>query len=97
MPYFYLQVDRIDAESIGAFYYPMGTDAAKVPAKLATLLDTYRGKGFRIIHDPAMPMCKRATRSDGVKLELVVIQEERPIALGINVDWRGDDEPAAVH
>lgn len=99
MSYFYLQVSRLDGKSAGEFYYPMGRDPQKVHDRLCTYLDSYREKGFSIIHFPAAPLTKHAARKkDGVRLELIVIEEERPLLLGSNVDWRGDDENhATVH
>lgn len=96
MSYFYLQVSRLDSEGACAFFYPMGQDNSKVQARLVTYLDNYRDKGFRIIHFHDKPLCKHATRKDGVKLELLVVKKERPIQLAMNVDWRGDDENHAA-
>jgi len=97
LSHFYLQVSRLDEES-PAFFYPMGHDPHKVRDRLPTYLDSYREKGFRIMHFPDRPLCKHAIRkSDGVKLELLVVMKETPIQLALNVDWRGDDGDAAVH
>jgi hypothetical protein len=96
MSYFYLQVDRLDGESACAFFYPMGQDSSKVQARLATYLDSYRDKGFRISHFDDKPLCKHATRKDGVKLELLVVMKETPLKLALNVEWSGDDENHAT-
>lgn len=96
MAYFYLQVDRLDEQSVGAFYYPMGRDPQKLHDRLCAMLDSYREKGFRILHFPNTPLTKHATRKDGVRLELIVIEEAQPLQLGMNVDWRGDDENHAT-
>lgn len=99
MSYFYLQVDRLDGESACAFFYPMGCDPHKVTDRFATYLDSYRDKGFCIVHLPGKPLCKHAIRkSDGVKLELLVVMKETPLKLALNVDFQGgDDEHAAIH
>lgn len=100
MSYFYLQVKRLDGDSACAFFYPMGTDMSKVDARKATMLDSYRGKGFQIIHFPNDPNLKHARRkSDGVRLELLVIEEDRPIKLALNVDLGGaeDENHATAH
>lgn len=100
MSYFYLQVDRLDGQSACAFFYPMGQDKSKVQARLANYLDSYRDKGFRISHFPDKPLCKHAIRkSDGVKLELLVVMKETPLRMALNVDWNGGDDAdhAAIH
>ena len=99
MSYFYLQVDRLDGETPGAIYYPLGCKSGnKLTELVARWLEVYRNKGFRIIHFSHRPGYKQATRADGVKLELLVIMRETPFpASACNVGFeKGDDDDNTV-
>lgn len=95
--YFYLKVDRLDGESVGAFYYPLGTEpGAKLVERIVRRLEFYRRKGFQITHFEKRPGYKEATRPDGVKLELTVMHCKQPMQLAMNVEWEVDDENHAT-
>lgn len=102
MSYFYLQVDRLDGESTGAIYYPLGCKSGtRLAERVARWMEVYRKKGFSIIHFSHRPGYRQATRGDGVKLELIVIKREQPFpARMCNVGFEnGDDDenPATIH
>jgi hypothetical protein len=96
--YFYLEVDRIDAESVGAFYYPLGTEPGdKLVERFVRRLEVYRRQGFQIIHFEKRLGYKEATRSDGVTLKLTIVHSKQPMELGANVGWEGDDACTTLH
>lgn len=99
MSYFYLQVDRLDGQSVGAFYYPLGCKSGiTLTERVAQRLDFYRDKGFRIIHFSHRPGYKQATRADGVKLELIIISRKTPMVISRNVGLEDSDgDHAAIH
>lgn len=102
MSYYYLQVKRLDGESACAFFYPLGTEASKLPDRVGERLDKYRAMGFQIIHQYNDPYSKQARRKqDGVQLELLVVEQDRPISIALNVELNGGDDeqphPTTLH
>lgn len=96
MSHFYLQVDRLDEKAACVFFYPLGSQPGNVMQELETRLDFYRQQGFTITDTAKNPLCKHATREDGVKLELLVVMKKTPLPMSLNVDWRGGDTDAAT-
>lgn len=98
MSYFYLQVDRLDGETAGAFYYPLGIhDGEKLAERVGRHLDVYRQRGFRIIHFSNRPGYKQATHPCGIKLELIVLRREKPMQMNYSVGLEDDDANTVLH
>lgn len=105
--YFYLEVDRLDDISVGAFYYPLGTEPELLIDRLVRRLEFYRRKGFSITHFEERPYYKEAkNRTNNIKLSLTVMFSEKPMQLAANVwsegdaanaEWEGNDGSTVLH
>lgn len=97
MPYFYLQVDRLDAQTLMPAYFLICADADTLDERIAARLQWYRDQGFQMVHYPDRPTFKTARRAaDGVKLEMLIIQRDTPLATCCNLG-EDDDASPAIH
>lgn len=99
MKFYYLQVDRIDADTLAPIYVFMTNDAENLDERVGGQMDFYRRQGFQILHFPDRPTYKTARRaSDGVKLEMIVIQRDTPLATYCNLSSEDfEDGDPAIH
>lgn len=98
MSYFYLMVDRLDEKTVFPAYFPLGTDPNLLNERVGILLESYRKKGFQVVHFSHRPSYKTAKRADGVALEIIVVKREVPLQLGsFNLGFDRDSDDAAAH